>query len=97
MAAIAYDMLSTKAKSEISSELPDISSDLALFVGVQDVPDQGFSTEDLQAYEDNTVSVILGLNYSESGPNYRSVNLVWEDNDWKVDSITAVEKENGFE
>lgn len=79
----AYNALSTSAKEKVSED--KLAGDLALFVGVQDVPDQGVSVEDLQV-EGDTATLIVGMNYS-GGRVLKSVNMVVEDGVWKVDSI----------
>lgn len=88
-----YNSLSTSAKQFVSRE--NIVADMAQFVGVQDVPDQGVSVEDMQVMEDNSVILILGLNYS-SGRVLKAVNLVNEEGAWKVGVvIPVVEQEEG--
>ncbi|MBD3282182.1 MAG: hypothetical protein GF387_01070 [Candidatus Portnoybacteria bacterium] len=85
-----YNALSENAKEEVSKET--IASDLAQFIGVQDVPDQGVSVEDLQIIDNNNAILIVGLNYS-GGRTIRHIHLVIENNEWKVDKITIPEDE----
>jgi len=85
----AYAVLSQNAKTQVSTEF--ISRDLAAFVGVQDVPDQGFSIEDLQIEDTNKAKYIVGLNFS-SGRVLKAINLIKEDGQWKVDSIETLEQ-----
>ena len=59
-------------------------------MGVQDVPDQGVSVEDLQVVDDENVVVVLGLNFS-GGRVLREVHLVVEEDDWRVDKVTIFE------
>ncbi len=80
------EMLSERALDEIDVEM--LSRDLALFVGVQDVPDQGVEFEKITIEDDGSASMVVILNYS-GGSAERHVLLVKEDNDWKVDSITV--------
>ncbi len=83
-----YAALSERAKTEVSRER--LSRDMAVFVGVQDVPDQGVSVEDLQVVDDENVVVVLGLNFS-GGRVLREVHLVVEEDDWRVDKVTIFE------
>lgn len=83
-----YAALSGRAKTKISRE--SLSRDVAVFVGVQDVPDQGVSVEDLQVVDDDNVAVILGLNYS-GGRVLKEIRLVVEEDEWKVDSVAEFE------
>lgn len=84
-----YDNLSVSARQQISGEM--FSRDLALFVGVQDVPDQGVSVEDFQVINDSKVALIVGLNYS-GGRVLRKINLIIEEESWKVDSVVEYDK-----
>ena len=88
--ARVYAALSKRAKTEVSRER--LSRDIAAFVGVQDVPDQGVSVEDLQVVDDENVVVVLGLNFS-GGRVLREVHLVVEENEWRVDDITTPENQ----
>ena len=83
-----YAALSERAKTEVSRER--LSRDMAAFVGVQDVPDQGVSVEDLRVVDDKNVVVVLGLNFS-GGRVLREVHLIVEEDEWKVDDITTPE------
>jgi hypothetical protein len=85
----AYDALSVNAKTKVSSD--SISRDLASFMGVQDIPNQGFSIEDLQFEGLEKAKYIVGLNYS-GGRVLRSINLIQEDGIWKVDSVNSLEQ-----
>lgn len=85
--ASAYAALSTSARAAISED--SLVNDLAQFVGVQDVPDQGASVEDLQVISDNQAILVVGLNYSGSGRVLRNVHLVVENGEWKVDRIST--------
>jgi hypothetical protein len=85
----AYQALSTNAQTRVSSQA--ISRDLAAFMGVQDVPDQGASVEDLQIISENQATLIVGLNFS-GGRVLRAVDLIVEDSQWKVDSIRPLEQ-----
>jgi hypothetical protein len=83
-----YNSLSTSAKARVNRET--LGSSLAGFVGVQDVPDQGVSVEDLQVTE-NTATLIVGMNYS-GGRTLKAVHLVIEKGIWKVDSVSPFVK-----
>jgi hypothetical protein len=85
----AYQALSANAQARVSTEA--ISRDLAAFMGLQDVPDQGASVEDLQIISENQATVIVGLNFS-GGRVLRAVDLIVEDSQWKVDSIRPLEQ-----
>jgi|GEM_PF-3143885 len=86
----AYNALSVSAKNQVSRE--NFISDMAFFIGVQDVPDQGISIEDLQITDTDKATLILGLNYS-GGRTIRNVNMVVENGEWKVDGISVPEQE----
>ncbi len=81
----AYNALSSSAKNNVSRAT--LSRDLALMVGVQDVPDQGVSVEDLRV-ESDQAWLTVGMNYSGSGQTLRVVELVQEDGFWKVADVT---------
>lgn len=83
----AYEMLSEKAKDQVA--LDTLSRDLAMFVGVQDVPDEGASVEDLQIVSNSEVILTVGLNFS-GGRALRDITLIIEDGVWKVDSVDPV-------
>jgi len=85
----AYDALSVNAKTKVSPD--SISRDLAALVGVQDVPDGGFSVEDLQFEGLEKAKYIIGLNFS-GGRVLRSINLIKEEGSWKVDSVDSLEQ-----
>jgi hypothetical protein len=83
----AYNALSTEAKTGVSEDT--LARDLADFVGVQDVPNQGVSIEDLVKPAVDRAQLIVGLNYTG---NYavKVINLVVEDGEWKVDRIDTL-------
>lgn len=87
-ADFAYNALSRDAMSEVSRQ--NLANDLMVFIKVQDIPDQGISVEDLQIRDASNVSLIVGLNYTGGGRVLRSVNLIKEANDWRVDSVTRL-------
>jgi hypothetical protein len=78
--------LSLNAQNSVSRET--LSQDLAAFLGIQDVPDQGASVEDLQIISDTEAQLFIGLNYS-GGRTLRTVHLVVENDAWKVDSVSS--------
>lgn len=88
-AANAYEYLSMAAKAKINPET--LSRDLAGLVGVQDIPDQGASVEDLQMKEDGGATLIVGLNYS-GGRVLRALDMIVENGAWKVDVIRPLEQ-----
>jgi hypothetical protein len=85
----AYQALSNSASENISRE--NLSRDLAGFMGVQDVPDQGVSVEDLQRPTADRAVLIVGLDYSGSRV-LRGINMIVEDGEWKVDSVEIIEE-----
>lgn len=80
-----FNALSRRAQETVSSNT--ISSDMAQFIGVQDMPDQAISVEDLQVVSDTEAVLTIGMNYSTSGQVLRDVALIYEDNGWKVDAV----------
>ncbi len=85
----AYGALSTNAKARVSVD--NLSSDLAGFVGVQDVPDMGVSVEDLQILSENESILIAGLNYS-GGRILKGVYMIVEDGEWKVEGVVDIQE-----
>ena len=83
-----YAALSSGAQAEISEET--VMNDIAFLVGIQDVPDQGVSVEDLQIHSDTEATLIVGLNYTDSRI-LRAIELVVEEGVWKVDGVTKLE------
>ena len=83
-----YAALSERAKAEVA--IDTLMRDIAAFVGIQDVPEQGVSVENLEVYSDTETTLIVGLNYS-SGRTLRAIDMVVERGEWKVDTITALE------
>ncbi len=76
--------LSNKALNEIGDDSPE--RDIALFFGVQDVPDRGFDIEEVLLEGDDSAVLKVKLDYS-GGSAYKSINMVKEDGKWKVDSV----------
>jgi hypothetical protein len=89
-----YKALSSAARAEVSEET--LSRDIASFVKIQDVPDQGISIEDLQIVSVREVYLIIGLNYSGSRA-LRNIHLVIEDGIWKVDKVSISNEAGRFE
>lgn len=85
-----YAALSTAAKEEVS--LDTFVRDIALFIGVQDIPELGVSVEDLQITGKDTAEFFTGLNY-ETGRVLRKLELVMEDGEWKVKSVSEYQKD----
>lgn len=81
-----YGSLSKEAKMRTSLET--ISLDIATFSGIERVPEQGISVEDLEIGGEAKVTLVVGLNYA-SGRTLRAVHLVAEEGRWKVDSIVV--------
>lgn len=76
---------SSAARAEVSEET--LPRDIALFVKIQGVPNQGVSVEDLQIVSVHEAYLVVGLNYS-SGRVLRNIYLVIEDGTWKVDRVS---------
>jgi hypothetical protein len=85
----AYQALSSNAQASVNQET--LSRDLAMFVGVQDMPDQGVSVENLVLNEDGNAILTVGLNYS-GGRALRDITLIKENDEWKVDAVAIVEE-----
>jgi hypothetical protein len=81
-----YDALSSAGRAKVARAT--LVRDIALFVGIQDVPDQGVSVEDLEITGPGLATLTLGLNYS-GGRVLRLVHLVIEDGAWKVSSVSS--------
>lgn len=81
-----YGSLSSTAREQVARET--LVRDIASFVGIQDVPDQGVSVEDLEMVGSYSATLTLGLNYT-SGRVLRVVHLVVEDAVWKVREVTT--------
>ncbi len=79
-----YDSLSRAAQEQVTYEM--LLPDLARFVGIQDVPDQGVSVEDLEVEGLESALLTLGLNYS-GGRVLRVLHLVHEEGTWKVQEV----------
>lgn len=89
-----YETLSSAARAEVSEET--LSRDIAAFVKIQDVPDQGVSVEDLQIVSEREAYLVVGLNYS-GGRVLRNIHVVIEDGAWKVDRISIPDQTEQFE
>ena len=79
------ESLSQSALEKIDTET--FSRDMALFAGIQDIPDQGVEFEEIDMKSDSSATLVVELKYS-GGSAYRDVHLTIEDGEWKVDSIT---------
>lgn len=86
--------LSEEAQGSVKRETA--SRDVALFLGIQDVPDQGVSVEDLQVVSPSEVYVVLSLQFGGSRV-LRHVHLVIEHGTWKVDRVDAPKEVRSFE
>jgi LysM repeat protein len=86
----AFNLLSRSAQRTVGGSAT--AANYAFFVGIQDVPDQGISVEDLRINSPTQAFLIVGLNYSGSGRVLRSVNMVVENEEWKVASVSQVDR-----
>ena len=80
----ALNTLSERALGEIGAETQ--SRDLALFVGVQDIPDNGFEVKDIVIKDANSAILEVELKYS-SGSAHKDIHFVKEEGKWKIDSV----------
>lgn len=87
----AVSALSTNAASKVSKE--KIAEDLATFLGIETVPEQGASVENLEVNGEQA-KLVVGLNFS-TGRELRNVNLVVENGMWKVDTVTVATEVTG--
>lgn len=74
------DQLSDKAKNQVKS-----LKDIAYFVGVQSLPDQGFATVNVDKKE-NKALVKMRWDYS-GGAVMKNYFMVFENGRWKIDRI----------
>lgn len=81
-----YASLSSVGRGSVSPDT--LKEDVLLFVGVDEVPSQGVSVEDLFV-SDRTAVLTLGLNY-QTGRILKNVHLVVEDMMWKVAQVTSL-------
>lgn len=81
----AFELLSEAAKEQVGGSA--VAANLASFVGIQDVPDQGVSVEDLAVNEDQA-ELTVGLNYSGSGRVLKVIHLIVEGGTWRVDRVS---------
>lgn len=81
-----YGSLSEGAKMRTS--LDTISLDITTFSGIDRVPEQGISVEDLEINGEAKATLVVGLNYA-SGRTLRAVHLVAEEGRWKIDSVVT--------
>ncbi|MGM0482903.1 MAG: hypothetical protein ACQEP6_03540 [Patescibacteria group bacterium] len=79
-------VLSSSALAEIDED--NFSRDVALFVGVQDIPDEGYEVLD-DAENESDAYMKVRFNYS-GGPVLKRIEMVEEDGVWKVDSVSDV-------
>lgn len=81
----AFDLLSQKAKQSMSVIGPSPSAALAHFAGVQDVPDKGYTIDEIsEGAEKATIKTTW--KYS-SGPVKKTFDLEKENGSWKINSI----------
>ncbi len=81
----AFDLLSQKARQSMSVIGPSPSAALASFAGVQDVPDQGYTIDEIsEGAEKATIKTTW--KYS-SGPVIKTFDLEKENENWKINSI----------
>ncbi|OGD62473.1 hypothetical protein A2160_00105 [Candidatus Beckwithbacteria bacterium RBG_13_42_9] len=82
----ALNLLSTRARASISQIGPSPSAALASFVGIQNAPDQGYTID--QIFEDKGTATVETTWKYGSGNVQKTFSLVFEDNRWKIDSIS---------
>lgn len=85
--------LSERAGQEMGADT--LSSDIAGFIGVQDIPEKRASISFVEEINENRVSVLLTLHYS-GGDALRAVTLVKERGRWKIDNFRTPPKEENL-
>ncbi len=83
----ALDLISDEAKMQFGDE--PTSGDLAMFVGVQDIPDNGYQVSGVSFNQDGdqgTANVEVTLNYS-GGESVKTFDLIKVNNNWVIDKI----------
>lgn len=88
-----WQTLSSRAQTEIDRQ--DLSRDLALFIGVQDIPEEEVQLGEPEVINDHQATLPVKLNYSGS-PAHRDLHLVLEQGGWKIDRVTADSIETDF-
>jgi hypothetical protein len=87
----AYNMLSSRAQKNLPVQIDVLSGRLALFAGVQDIPDEGFEIVGLVDSGKNSAIVETKWNYSadliRDTATIRVFYLVKEGGKWKIDAI----------
>ena len=83
-----YDVLSSEARGQVDRET--LLRDIALFVGIQDIPEHGVSVENLEVESDTESTLIVGLNYT-IGRVLRAIDMVVEDGEWKINEVRALD------
>lgn len=84
-----YQSLTKSAQGQVDRNF--LERDLAVFIGVKAVPDFGASVEDLEIQDVDRATLVVGLNYA-SERIIREVNLIAEEGEWKVDSVTDTDR-----
>ena len=84
-AVVAASLLTDEAREAID-ESAVLSGQLALLLGIQDVPDQGYQVGDA-AVDGDDATVEATLSYS-GGPATRTFALVQTDDGWHIDAIS---------
>ncbi len=82
---IAFGLLSQKARQSMTVVGPSPSAALASFAGVQDVPDLGYTIDEISE-EAAKATIKTTWNYS-SGPVSKTFALGKENGVWKIDSL----------
>lgn len=83
-AELARDLLSVDALTSFNNDLP-IASNLAMVVGVQDLPTDGYEIIQITEGEDNVI-VETHWRYS-GGDTVRDFKLILENGGWKIDQV----------
>ncbi len=84
---IAVSLLSEEAKVQVGEE--PTSGDLGMFVGVQDIPDQGYEISDISFTDDiDNGFADVEVTFKYSGENViRNFELSKVDGNWLIDNI----------
>lgn len=76
--------LSERVLNNIDTEM--LATEMASFVGVQDIPDEGVKIGEITLLDEKNAVLDIKLNYS-GGTIEKNINLIKENEEWKVDSV----------
>lgn len=76
--------LSERVLNEIDTEM--LATEMASFVGVQDIPNKGIQIGEITLLDENNAVLNIKLDYT-GGTIEKNINLIKENEEWKVDSV----------